>query len=614
MAAVEGVEEDQWKTLILQQLRRKNARQEKPFSLVFEKLTLFSSTIQRLTSVSDDFEPDFADEIAPSPETPSRARRAPGKLSDSDSLEAPLSLDSSSEGLSSSSSSSSSSVVLPATPKLSSEGPDEGSAASPLTAKKTLMRMFDVRKLKREKLELHMKILDGERRIAEEKEHTEKYKQELFIEREAVERLRRLAEQQEERIKELTETTSVLKEERVNIVRQLESERENAAKAVAENNKLLELLLREKAKIVEMMNDALQINDEINLRHAKQTLSNEGKNLVQKARAAIASSSSQEDVFDSIAGRSINLSCSVPGGVKRRVAHSSGQSVYSVCHFPGGSQLATGGENSLINVWDSQTATHLYSLGSSGAGTITKIDANDELVVASSTDRTARVWKINGRRQLHTLSGHTDHVLSCCISFEGSRLLTGSADRSIRVWDVTNGNCLNNIQCGTTVRDIAQARDGSVTVTANQNNTLGVWDLRIRKNIQSLDIHSKPVTSVSLSPDGDRIVTCSLDNSLKVLDLRNMDTIFTLQDRSYATSCSTSRVAFSSDGRFVVAPSVTGSLVFWDLQSLTPSGQPKTSSLSGPSSGDAKYLAVSWNHVFNQVCSVDRQGSLTFWE
>lgn len=54
-----------------------------------------------------------------------------------------------------------------------------------------------------------------------------------------------------------------------------------------------------------------------------------------------------------------------------------------------------------------------------------------EKVVSGSYDNTLKIWNIKTGECSHTLRGHTDHVV--CLQFSGIHLVSGSADRTIKV-------------------------------------------------------------------------------------------------------------------------------------------------------------------------------------
>ena len=55
-------------------------------------------------------------------------------------------------------------------------------------------------------------------------------------------------------------------------------------------------------------------------------------------------------------------------------------------------------------------------------------------VVTGSNDKTARVWLLADGSHVRTLEGHTGFVRSVCVTPAGRHVVTGSEDKTARVW------------------------------------------------------------------------------------------------------------------------------------------------------------------------------------
>jgi len=69
-------------------------------------------------------------------------------------------------------------------------------------------------------------------------------------------------------------------------------------------------------------------------------------------------------------------------------------------------------------------------------------------VVSASGDRTLRVWDVAGATTVATLEGHTDWVWGCAFSPDGTRVVSASGDRTLRVWDVAGAFAVSVIGLG----------------------------------------------------------------------------------------------------------------------------------------------------------------------
>ncbi len=147
-------------------------------------------------------------------------------------------------------------------------------------------------------------------------------------------------------------------------------------------------------------------------------------------------------------------------------------------------------------------------------------------IVTGSADNTVRVWDAKTFAELATLKGHTDNVWSVAVTPDGARIVTGSRDNTARIWDASTFAELATIKGHTeTVTSVTVTPDGARVVTGSADNTARVWEPgsgagpsanEWREIGQLKGGHTRGVTSVAVTPDGARIVTASDDNTARV--------------------------------------------------------------------------------------------------
>jgi WD40 repeat protein len=76
------------------------------------------------------------------------------------------------------------------------------------------------------------------------------------------------------------------------------------------------------------------------------------------------------------------------------------------------------------------------------------------------------------------LTGHTHWVTSVAFSPDGSRIVSGSDDKTIRLWDATTGEQIGDPLVGHTdwVRSVAFSPDGSRIVSGSDDKTIRLWN------------------------------------------------------------------------------------------------------------------------------------------
>ena len=184
-------------------------------------------------------------------------------------------------------------------------------------------------------------------------------------------------------------------------------------------------------------------------------------------------------------------------------------------------------------------------------------------IVSGSDDKTLRVWELETGRCLHTLQGHTESVNSVAVSPGGRHIVSGSDDKTLRVWELETGRRLNTLQVHTSsVKSVAVSPDGRYIVSGSHDKTLRVWELGTGRCLHTLQGHTSFVDSVAVSPDGRHIVSGSGDNTMGVWDLGTVRYLNTTLEGHMDLVTS---VSVSPEGRHIVSGSRDNTLGVWDL-------------------------------------------------
>src|SRR3954469_20348380 len=80
--------------------------------------------------------------------------------------------------------------------------------------------------------------------------------------------------------------------------------------------------------------------------------------------------------------------------------------------------------------------------------------------------------------ELRVLEGHSDRVLAVAFSSDGKRALSGSQDRTVRLWNVGSGKELCRLEGHTMlVRSVCLSADGSLALSGSYDGTVRLWDV-----------------------------------------------------------------------------------------------------------------------------------------
>ncbi|KAJ6564870.1 peptidase C14 [Mycena vulgaris] len=194
------------------------------------------------------------------------------------------------------------------------------------------------------------------------------------------------------------------------------------------------------------------------------------------------------------------------------------------------------------------------------------ISADGACIVSGSHDKTIRVWDARtGEAIMEPMQGHIDSVLSVVFSPDRAQIVSGSSDHTIRVWDARTGKAVMEPIQGHTdgVSSVAFSPDGARIASGSYDCTICVWDARTGEAVTGLiDMYSY-IYSVVFSPDGACIASGTFDGTIHVWDARTGEAI-TEPIREHTSSVRS--VAFSPNGAHIVSGSDDKTICVWDAR------------------------------------------------
>ena len=171
-----------------------------------------------------------------------------------------------------------------------------------------------------------------------------------------------------------------------------------------------------------------------------------------------------------------------------------------------------------IRVWDMQGNQHAQCNGHTGHILSICVTPDGSKIVSASNDGTIRIWDINTGTQIREFEGDKDGVISICITPDGKKIVSGSAGDIIRVWDINNGKQLREIKVEDTRSKVCVTPDGTKIVAGYQQGKLQVWDINNGEKLLNFILGYSEVASVCVTPDGSKVVAADHD-TIHVLDI-----------------------------------------------------------------------------------------------
>jgi len=197
----------------------------------------------------------------------------------------------------------------------------------------------------------------------------------------------------------------------------------------------------------------------------------------------------------------------------------------------------------------------------------------DQMIVSSSRDRTTIQWHLSRGdedpleygRAYRALRGHSHYVEDVVLSRDGQYALSGSWDRSLRLWDLNFGTT-SRLFVGHTndVLSVAFSADNRQIVSGSRDRSIKLWNTLGECKCTIEDAHSDWVSCVKFSPNplNPLVVSAGWDKYVKVWSLSKM---FKLKHNLYGHTGYINTIAISPDGSLCASGGKDGTCMLWEL-------------------------------------------------
>jgi WD40 repeat protein len=202
--------------------------------------------------------------------------------------------------------------------------------------------------------------------------------------------------------------------------------------------------------------------------------------------------------------------------------------------------------------------------GHTGAVWSVSVSADGQRLLTGSEDRTLRLWDTAAGKCLQVFTGHTERIFGAVLAPDAKQVLS-AGDQTVRLWDTTTGKEVWQMtgHTGPAVR-VVFGPEGRA-VSGGTDGTVRVWDLQTGKQAAVLTGHTATVRFVAYSDRGKVAATSSYDRSIRVWDLETRKEVRTLADHGGPDDLMS--LCFSPDGKYLLAPAADLSLRLVDVAS-----------------------------------------------
>lgn len=196
------------------------------------------------------------------------------------------------------------------------------------------------------------------------------------------------------------------------------------------------------------------------------------------------------------------------------------------------------------------------------------LSPNGRILASPSEDRTVRLWDIENGQLLRILE-HEMPVACVAWSPNGNLLATGSCGgyySAVNLWDPATGNLVREFKGKHygSIYDIKWSQNGKNLVSAAEDTSIFLWNVESGDIICEFSGHASGIFSIALSPDEGRLCSGSLGGTVRLWNITNGLPVRTL--RGYGDFAAHNYVTWSPDGEYVASGSGDCTIRIWNIE------------------------------------------------
>ncbi len=224
-------------------------------------------------------------------------------------------------------------------------------------------------------------------------------------------------------------------------------------------------------------------------------------------------------------------------------------------------------------------------------------------LISGSSDRTVRIWDIRRGKQLKKLEGHGDYVMSVDITKDNIFIASASWDGSINIWKTNLKEPLLTIEGGFSyINSVAFSPTDRIIAAGGTDKKVFLFDYELGEIFKTFEGHTDAINSVAFSPDGKLLASGSNDTTVIIWDVYTGKAIHILQGHKDSVKS----VAFSPDGRLVTSGSWDSTIKIWNVQ---------TGKLLKTLKGNELFVnAVAFSHDGKFLVSAHWNNTVVLWD
>ena len=282
--------------------------------------------------------------------------------------------------------------------------------------------------------------------------------------------------------------------------------------------------------------------------------------------------------------------------------------IFVVKFSPDGKRFATGDRRGTLRLWDPDRGEETASWKANDSAILTLDFSPDggRIACGGWNGAVIKVFRIPDGKQVTAFGDGPTIISSVVFHPDGRRLLSGGSDQTVRIWDTTTGEQIQQFRGHNAWVEVAAFRSGTCEIVSVSGLTIKIWDANVTPGITRFPrkVSGIPTTDVAFSPDHRWLVVTEgtqygHPGAIQIWNLLTGE----LQESS-KEEASLNAIAFSPNGRSLAIAKADGTVTVRDLSSRVAYQFPKY---------DAAFHSVAWSPNGRWIAAGTEDGRVKVW-
>ncbi|OMJ96049.1 hypothetical protein SteCoe_431 [Stentor coeruleus] len=208
------------------------------------------------------------------------------------------------------------------------------------------------------------------------------------------------------------------------------------------------------------------------------------------------------------------------------------EKITSVCFHEKNNLIVTGSDTGVITTWTIKGDKKSYSKPIKQIITVIETPKNNDIIVAGFNDFSIKIYNIDSLNLLKSFKDHTEKITSICFFNENDNFVTGSKDKTLKVWSLKFGKLFKLLGHKDKVLCTKTSPDDKYILSSSSDGFIKVWNYMKRIEEREIFSSQSPVSDIVCIPTQNAFASVSHDGNITIWSFQTFNSICVINGKS----------------------------------------------------------------------------------